>query len=95
MKIKANLVETKQLFKANVSVGDLLLPADFGEIQTVTKYVGGEPYEGDYSVTPKVTAQTMPTKEKVMLEDLTINSIPLYSVSNNSGGNTIYIGKEI
>lgn len=49
-------------------------------------------YEGDYIVVPKVTEQVLPTKEKVMKSDLTVKQIPTYEVSNESGGNTFYIG---
>lgn len=53
--------------------------------------VGTEPYEGEYIVTPKVEAQTMPTKEKVMLDDVTIKAIPYAEVSNNANGTTVTI----
>lgn len=66
-----------------------------GEIQTITKYVGGDPYSGDYTVTPRVAEQTMPTKGKVMAEDVTVKSIPFFNVSNTSGGSTVYIGNEV
>ena len=69
--------------------------ANFGEVQTVTKYIGGDPYEGDYIVTPRVVEQTMSTKDKVMTDDVTIKSIPFFNVSNESGGSTVYIAKEI
>lgn len=69
--------------------------ANFGEVQTVTEYVGGKPYEGDYVVTPKVEEQTMPTKSKVMLDDVTVKAIPFFETSNTSGGTTVYIAKEI
>lgn len=49
-------------------------------------------YEGDYIVTPMVTAQTLPTQDKVMNNNLTVKEIPTYEVSNESGGNTFYIG---
>lgn len=65
---------------------------DFEEIQEVTEYIGGEVYAGDYKVTPKVTAQTMPTKDKVMLDDVTVEAIPFYEVKNTSGGKTATIG---
>ena len=69
--------------------------ADFGEISSITQYVGGEKYEGDYIVTPKVTEQTILTKNKVLLEDVSIKEIPFYNVSNSSGGNTVFIGDKI
>lgn len=66
--------------------------ASFGEIQHLTEYVGGEPYEGEYSVVPKVKAQVLSTKEKVMLDDVTIMAIPYAEVTNISNGKTVTIG---
>ena len=57
-------------------------------------YMGGEPYEGPYDVTPKVTAQTLPTAKKLMREDVSVRAIPYFDVSNSAGGNTIYIANE-
>lgn len=68
---------------------------NFGDVQTITKYIGGEKYAGDYVVTPKVTEQTMPTKDKVLLDDMKIKSIPFFNVGNTSGGSTVYIGNEV
>ena len=58
-------------------------------------YLGGEPYEGPYEVTPKVTAQTLPTAKKLMREDVSVRAIPYFGVSNPAGGNTIYIANEV
>lgn len=58
-------------------------------------YMGGDPYEGPYDVTPKVTAQTLPTAKKFMQEDVSVRAIPYFDVSNPAGGNTIYIAKEV
>lgn len=52
-------------------------------------------YEGEYDVTPKVDSQTLPTKEKYLLKDVTIKGIPFFKVSNEEGGQTVYIGKEM
>ena len=57
--------------------------------------VGARPYEGPYHVTPKVDAQTLPTAEKLMREDVTINKIPYFVVGNTAGGDTVYIAKEV
>lgn len=65
------------------------------DVILVPVYKDATVYEGDYEVTPKVDAQTMPTKGKVMEEDVTIKSIPFFDVSNMSGGTTVYIAKEI
>lgn len=58
-------------------------------------YMGGEPYEGPYDVTPKVTAQTLPTAKKLMRYDVSVREIPYFDVSNPAGGNTIYIANEV
>ena len=58
-------------------------------------YMGGEPYEGPYDVTPKVTAQTLKTAQKLMREDVSVRAIPYFDVSNPAGGNTIYIANEV
>ena len=58
-------------------------------------YMGGEPYDGSYEVTPKVSAQTLPTANKLMLDDVSVRAIPYFDVSNPAGGNTIYIANEV
>ena len=53
-------------------------------------------YTGEYTVTPEVdTAQTLETAGTYMTNDVTVNAIPDYEVSNEAGGNTFIIGKEI
>ena len=53
-----------------------------------------EQYAGNYTVVPKVEKQVLKTKQKVMTADLTVTEIPVYEVSNTSGGTTVYIAKE-
>lgn len=65
------------------------------DIVIVPIYKDVPQYEGDYEVTPKVSEQTLPTAKKLMSEDLTIKEIPYFEVGNNSGGDTVYIAKEI
>lgn len=69
------------------------MDVDFGAIQIVN--IGAQNYEGDYVVTPKVNSQTIPTKGRIMSEDVTVKAIPYFDVSNTSGGSTVYIAKEI
>ncbi len=61
---------------------------------TYSVYIEGEIYDGDYEVTPKVDAQSLPTATKVMLQDVQIKKIPYFETSNEYG-NTIYIGSEV
>lgn len=95
MRLDAIFREDDQSFDVSLFGTPRLFQSDFGEVQTLTEFVGGDPYVGDYAVTPKVEAQTMPTKNKVMLDDMTIREIPVYEVSNTSGGSTVYIAKEV
>ena len=52
-------------------------------------------YDGPYEAIPKVTAQTLPTAKKLMMEDVSVRAIPYFNVSNPAGGNTIYIANEV
>ena len=51
-------------------------------------------YEGDYSVTPKIDEQILPTKDTSMVDDMTVEAIPYHEVTNPQGGKTITIGFE-
>lgn len=52
-------------------------------------------YDGPYEAIPKVEAQTLPTAKKLMTENVTVHGVPFYEVSNEQGGNTVYIAKEL
>lgn len=53
-------------------------------------------YGGTYTVTPEVGAgQTLETAGKYLTNDVTVKAIPDYEVTNEAGGNTFIIGKEI
>lgn len=67
-------------------------PARIGISFDVSVRNGGELYNGPYTVDPHFAAQVLPTKEKVLREDITVNPIDVALVSNPAGGNTIYIG---
>lgn len=96
MRLNVKFQESKQTFDPKFEE-DLPFETAFGETHIIrdTQYVGGEPYTGAYDIIPKVSAQTLPTKEKVMLDDVTIRAIPIYETSNTSGGSTVYIAKEV
>lgn len=51
-----------------------------------------EPYEGDYVIDPTFEIQILETSGKRMTDDITVNDIKVYSVSNPYGGRTVYIG---
>lgn len=49
-------------------------------------------YEGSYEITPRVVEQMLETKDKSMVDDVTVNAIPYVEVSNVGGGFTATIG---
>lgn len=59
--------------------------------------VGGmiqqESYDGSYEVIPTIGQQILQTKNKTMVNDLTIKSIPYSEVTNTSNGITVTIGE--
>lgn len=61
------------------------------EIKTGIIIAEGTPYDGDYEVVPTTFEQILPTKTKIMEEDVNIHSIPYHDISNKSGGRTISI----
>ena len=67
----------------------------FGELQYVTVPETKAVYAGSYEVTPKIAEQVLATKQKYMKENLKINAIPCYDVSNPAGGSTVYIAREL
>lgn len=79
--------------KASFSLGT---PAAIGIGFNVSiREVGGEPYTGEYDVTPKVsTPVVLQTEGKTMKKDVTVLKIPQFEVSNPEGGKTLIIGDE-
>ncbi len=82
-------------FGAELQADNRCLDAEFAGFQKVTEFKDAEPYTGEYEITPKVEAQTMPTAQKLMTDDVKIKSIPYFDVSNASGGSTVYIAREV
>ena len=65
-----------------------VLMACFGEVYEVAK--DWDPFEGPYVVIPKVVDQTLPTKHKVMRDDVLVTEIP-YAETTNIHGTTVTI----
>ena len=58
-------------------------------------YQGGEAYEGGYEVVPKAFEPVvLPTKNKLLADDVTVTKVPYYEVSNETG-TTVYIASEV
>lgn len=93
MIIQAKFIESASRLPATFVGNSQNFSANMGEIHTVTKYVGGEEYKGVYEVTPRLEAQTLPTKDKVLTDNVTVKEIEIHRVKNSSGGTTIYIAR--
>ncbi len=99
--------EQKAQARENIGVGSgsgggipAITDADEGRVLTASGGVAVwqdlPKYGGTYTVTPEVdTVQTLETAGTYMTNDVTVNAIPDYEVSNEAGGNTFIIGKEI
>lgn len=73
------------------SVGNLKV--DIGDVKFVTQI--SQTYEGDYRVTPKANEEiVLQTKDKLMRENVTVEKVPFFDVSNDFG-TTIYIASEV
>ena len=95
MRINVSFHESNALLDVQFARQSARFDAGFSNLQKVTEYNDADPYTGSYEVTPKVDAQTLSTAKKLMTEDLTVKAIPFFDVSNNSGGRTVYIAKEV
>ena len=73
-----------------------------GSLTSINSIVGGidlggaeyPDYSGEYEITPQVESQTLPTRNKILRENMEVKEIPYYETSNEYG-NTIYIGSEV
>lgn len=92
MRMSVKFVENDQRLLVKFSETDKKFKANFGTLQTITEYIGGERYTGEYEVTPAIEAQTLPTAKKVLEKNLQINGIPYAEVTNQKGGKTVTIG---
>lgn len=66
---------------------------DAGVGRIVVEKHDSAPYEGQYELTPSAQAQFFDTKDKRMVDDLTVKAIPYFDVANEYG-RTIIIGGE-
>lgn len=88
MKLCVNFIEDSAFSVKFVQTNCTFRP-NFGEIVTVQN---NDIYDGDYNVIPRVYQQVLPTKDKLMIDDVTVEIIPLTKVLNLSNGYTATIG---
>ena len=51
----------------------------------------GEPYTGEYEITPDFSEHTLQTRYKSMLDNVTVHAIPASEIDNAAGGVTFSI----
>lgn len=60
-----------------------------GQVSIQTEH---EVYKGPHEFTPKIEKQIVETEDKVVPENIAIDGIPYYEVTNKKGGVTVIIG---
>lgn len=63
-------------------------------VSSTFEFAEFEYYDGEYTVVPKVTEQTLQTEGKIMRQDVTVEQVPYYETSNQKGL-TAYIASEV
>lgn len=89
MKLHVDFNEVDALLAAKFIQSECTFNTNFGEVFLVKT---DDFYEGDYTVIPRVYQQILETKDKVMLDDVTVEVIPLSKVLNLQNGYTVTIG---
>ena len=68
------------------------LEMDLSQTVSVIGELGYPMYEGPYDATPTVDGLKLATRRRSMSKDVSIEPIPIGTVSNASGGRTVTIG---
>ena len=89
MKLKISFDEINSSLDVNFIQTECTFTTNFGEVTLIKT---DDIYEGDYEVTPRVYSQILETKDKLMIDDVLINVIPMAKVINLSNGYTVTIG---
>lgn len=89
MRLKVSFNEVNSIIPIKFVQTECTFNTDFGEVILVKT---DEVYEGDYNVIPRVYQQVLETKDKLMLDDVTVEIIPLAKTINLSNGYTVTIG---
>lgn len=63
-----------------------------GGTVTLPSIAQQDPYDGPYTVTPRISEQTLATAHKSMSDDVVVNGIPVTYTSNVYDGRTVVIG---
>lgn len=89
MKLHIDFNEVDSELDVNFIQTECTFNTDFSEVFFIKT---DDVYEGDYNVIPRVYEQVLPTKDKLMLDDVTVEIIPLSKIINLQNGYTVTIG---
>lgn len=99
MQVKAFVVQTisarvkiTAVQQARASVKAKMPEMLYGRIKVIASPGDLSAYEGSYTITPKVSEQTLETQGMRMADDVVVQAIPYYAVDNAYRGQTIIIG---
>ena len=89
VEVKMTVSQSQVQIPMSVSSDSILMPMN---ISAEYRIVDGERYDGDYEVTPRLTEQELATRNKLLINNVTINEIPVVYTSNPYDGKTVVIG---
>ena len=89
MKLHVSFDEVDSILEGRFIQTECTFNTDFGEVFLVKT---DENYDGDYNVIPRVYQQVLQTKDKLMIDDVTVEVIPLSKIKNLQNGYTVTIG---
>ena len=95
MRFKLSFKETNQRFSVDFKNENILFDLKFKNYQETGISEDVEYYTDQYEITPSAEEQKLYTKQKYMLNDVTVNEIPFFETKNEMDGITVYIGTEI
>ena len=91
MKIDVHFEESNNLFPVTMLSDENLLEVKFENFQILYNDEA-EYYEGETVVMPTFGFKVLETENKTVRTDIFVLPIPVYSVANPQGGNTVFIG---
>ena len=89
--IDAEVSVNARIIDAEVTISNEIVEID-ASVSTTILHSDYPKYEGPYEVKPDWDGTTLQTKNTSMAENIVVAPIQLESVSNLSGGRTVYIG---
>jgi len=90
--VKATGIISGELSYVPSLSGSLSPPASMSGSISIPTYIDVDMYDGEYEMSPDFDGATLPTTNKTLSHDITINPIRVESVSNPEGGRTVIIG---